>query len=200
MLIAGSIATWLSTGFAAVAAVASVVAVLVARRTVNEAAGARRDASTAHREELRQETALLESTKGAHREEMAERVEAYQRTISVQRVELLARIADGLREIGDTARSELVAEHHSFDWSPVPGILTHLDFRIAAFEALGGHVLPELRDFSRLGKMRNADRARLVGDSVTQLQKLGAVVERERITLEALDDDAQARRARERAH
>src|SRR2546429_9937787 len=97
MVVAGALSTIGSVG-SAIAAVAALVTVWFARRTVTEARESRKESSAAHVEAMRQQAELLAATRTAHEREMAERARALASELVLQRLRQLDVVADLLRQ------------------------------------------------------------------------------------------------------
>jgi hypothetical protein len=131
------------SGIAAViAASAALVTVWFAGRTVFEARRARKESSSAHSEEMRQQAALLATTTAAHEREMAERARALASELVVQRLAQLDKIAELLRETVDVGYREaqyppLKPETGPFTMTRLPGLLLRLEAAVAVAGRLG---------------------------------------------------------------
>jgi hypothetical protein len=158
-----------------VAAGAALVTVYFAKRTVAEAEQARKEASTAHIEELGEERKLLETTTSAHEAEMAARDRALATQLALQRLAQLGTITDVLREITDIARDE---EAHppprtvaGQPLSRIPSRMLQLGAALSVYERIGGPHMKEARALADLGYNAGTQLMQVLGMATTGLSE-----------------------------
>lgn len=155
--------TWLSiasTLFAAIAAVATVIAVAFARKTVTESETATQTAADQHREQLQAMNMATESqvnelrrataaSKVQHEIEMEDRARATQTAEGNRQIAQLQRVADLLVDYADTAKSELIKPAPVFTLESdgtslrvsstrLPAIYSRLKLEMTALRMYGG--------------------------------------------------------------
>jgi hypothetical protein len=134
-----------------VAALAAAVAILFAKRTVDEARASRREANDAHEHLLASHRQQLEASSAAHREEMAQRAQALASERKLEVLRQLQQIASVLVNLADGARDEAINPPARLsEISPIPltcitGILAALRATTASLDALRGPDLPQVR-------------------------------------------------------
>lgn len=109
MILLGSLGSSLagaSTVFAAVAAIATIVAVVYARKTVQESEAASKAMAKQHREQIAELKAAAAAADAASQKELLGRRIAFDHDLAIQRLAQLQRIADALTELIHVAREE----------------------------------------------------------------------------------------------
>ncbi len=153
--------------FSGIAALAALLTVIYARKTVLEAERARKEASKAHGEEMTREGQLLEATQRAHEQEMAERASAFDRDLWLQRLMQLGRVQEALSATVDATHAEIgrrgLGEPAMVGMSatPLTSAVLRLEGSLVILGRLGGPALADVR--------KVAGRARQLG---TPLQEL----------------------------
>lgn len=185
--IAASLGTWLSVGstlFAAVAAGATIVAVIYARRTVTESEEAAQAAARRHNEQLEGLDLISASAHVAHENEMRERRIAFDRDVIVRGLTQLQRVAQVLRELIDAAREERthpseritdIQPGREISSTPVQMLQVQLRIEVRILKAFGG---PDLSDVIP-GPERDDEPGglqRLWFDGVTALEKINGYI------------------------
>jgi hypothetical protein len=136
---------------AVVAALAALVTVWFARRTVMEARAGRREQHDAHTAEIHQQERLLNATVTAHEREMQERDRALAAELVLQRIAHLRGITNTLRQLSDLARDDIEYEPSTIPFTPIrltriTGAIVHLRALLAMFESLGGPPLMQAQN------------------------------------------------------
>src|SRR5260370_29647978 len=154
----------MGTVAAVVAALAALVTVIYARRTVLDGrdahrelvaaqAQARDDFATAHREQVAEQAQARAESAAAHREQMAERQHALAADISLQRLIQAGLLAEVLTAIARAAREETLTPPGPAAGSQratfIPTLQAQLRAVLALFYALGG---PRLADAAELAQ------------------------------------------------
>jgi hypothetical protein len=181
MVIADTAAT-LSTVFAAIAAGAALAAIYFASHTVKESRKASKEASDAHEAALAEQKELFQATNAGRRETVEAATHAFNRDLIAERMQTLSRIADRLREIADTARSEM--SYTLIGESPITGISVHLEVEIGLYAAMRGLGYEDVASFASRAQHKGLARATILGDALDELQKLNALVATEQALLE----------------
>ncbi|HTX07591.1 MAG TPA: hypothetical protein VME22_03210 [Solirubrobacteraceae bacterium] len=166
---ATSIVTVVSGAFTALAAVATIAAVVYARRTVGEAHLTRTESHAAHLAEIaamEQATALAaeqhkqqiselqfaaSAAYAGHEEQMAAHKEVFRHDLIVRRLVQMQRVAQVLFDLIGAAREEAVHPSQRVDLgnrrllgaTPIPALQTQLRIEVRILKALGG---PDLTD------------------------------------------------------
>jgi hypothetical protein len=161
---ATTIVTFVGAAFTTVAAMATIVAVVYARRTVSEAHAARTDSHAAHEAEMRQmerarnaaaaqhKEQLSElqvaaaATYSAHEEQMRQQEAVFQHDLTVRRLGQMQRVAQVLFELIGAAREETRHESPKYDFgngrllgaTAIPALQTQLRIEARILKALGG--------------------------------------------------------------
>lgn len=205
--------TWLSvasTLFAAIAAVATVIAVKFARKTVTESEAATRMAADQHREQLRAMKLATESqvneiqrataaSEVQHQVEMEDRARATQTAEGDRQIAQLQRVADLLVDYADTAKSELANPAPIFTLETegaslrvsstrLPAIYSRLKLEMTALHMYGGIDLtsgltePSRFDTATVGRCWN-EAQRLIAD-VAGIAQAAAVATEEQVAAE----------------
>lgn len=109
MILQASLGSWLSvasTVFASAAAVATIAAVIYARKTVNESQAATKAMADQHREQIAELKASAAASHAASQKELLERRIAFDHDLAVQRLAQLQRISEALTELIHAVREE----------------------------------------------------------------------------------------------
>jgi hypothetical protein len=141
-----------------IAALAALVTIYYASKTVAEGRKARAEASAAHGEQMAQEERLLAAHAEAQKQEMVERERTFQRELWLQRLAQLGRLQDLLWEAGDVARMEISAappriEGQPGSWTRLTGVLLRVEAALVSLELLDGPELSKIRQMA--GNCRN---------------------------------------------
>lgn len=197
MILPASFGSWLSlasTVFAAVAAVATIVAVMYARQTVNASQVATKTIGEQHREQIAELKAAGAASHTASKRELLERRIMFDHDLAVQRLRQLQRIADTLSEVIHAAREERTSSSERIvDIQPgrglsstrIPALQRQLRIEVRILKQLRGpdvnEVIPsEERDDQQAGLER------LWFDGLAALEGIGGLIE----TYEAFQPDA----------
>lgn len=201
---ATSVVTIFGAAFTAIAALATVVAVIYARKTVAEAHAARQDSHSAHEAEMEQLKRAREAAAGqheeqirelqfaaaaaysGHEEQMRQRDAVFRHDLTVRRLSQMQRVAEVLFALIGAARAETVQPSQRYDFgngralgaTPIPALQTRLRIEARILTALGG---PNLADVIP-GNERDDDRAgvqRLWTDGLMALQSIEGKIESE---------------------
>jgi hypothetical protein len=197
MILQASLGSWLSlasTVFAAVAAIATIVAVIYARKTVNESKAATKAVADQHREQIAELKASAEASHNANQKEMLERRIAFDHDLAVHRLAQLQRISEALTELIHAAREERThPSEQIIDIQPgrgvsstrIPALQRQLRIEVRILKQLGGPDLSEVipreeRDDQHGGLER------LWFDGLAALERIGGMIE----TYEVFQPDA----------
>jgi hypothetical protein len=155
-----------------VAAVAALLTVYYARATVSEARKSRREASSAHTEEMSREAQLLEATTAAHEQEMVARADALARELWLQRLTQLGKVQELLGEAVEAAHSEIGKRQLGspaivgIGSTQLSSALLRVEAALVILARLGGPVLPEVRNMAEKGRNAGASRHEVEADAV----------------------------------
>src|SRR5665647_3051360 len=141
-----------------VAALAALMTIVLARKTVAEARAGRSEARGAHLAEMDQQAVFLEATTTAHEREMQARANALASELVLQRLAQVGRVEELIGEVSDIARFEiehppLPIEGQIGTWTRITCALARLEAAIVICERLGvaggvADVLAEARKMS----------------------------------------------------
>ena len=188
MILEASLGSWLSaasTVFAAVAAIATIVAVIYARKTVNESRAATKAVADLHREQIAELKAAAAASHAAIEKEMLERRIAFDHDLAVQRLAQLQRISEALTDLIHAAREERTSpSERIMDIQPGRGISST---RIPALQRqlrIDVRILKQLRgpDLSEVIPREERDDQpagleRIWFDGVAALERIGGMIE-----------------------
>jgi len=132
------------------AVVAALLAVWYARATVRIARDARKDAATAHAEQMARLAEQLQASTKAHQQEMISRDRQLDRDLWVQRLTRLGRLQDLLGETADIGRAEIEAPPPRIHgqpgtWTRVTGALLRVEAELSILELLGCELPSDIR-------------------------------------------------------
>lgn len=156
MILAASLSGWrsaASTAFAAVAAIATIVGVIYARRTVSESRTATKAVAEQHREQMRELKASAAASHASAEKEMLERRIAFDHDLAVRRLAQLQRISEALTELIHAAREERtnpserimdIQPGRGISSTPIPALQRHLRIEVRILAQLRGPDLSEV--------------------------------------------------------
>lgn len=129
-----------------VAAVAALVTIYFARKTVLESTEARRDSHNAHVEEMAETTAATKAAAAQHRAEMDERKRTFEADIVLRRLAQLEQVSELLLHLVEVARTEYFQPPEPLrleggqvvTTTRVPAIQARLRTAVAILKKLGG--------------------------------------------------------------
>jgi hypothetical protein len=188
MILQASLDSWFSlasTVFAAVAAVATIVAVIYARKTVNESKAATKAVAEQHREQIAELKASAAASHAASQKDLLGRRIAFDHDLAIRRLEQLQRIADALTELIHAAREERtqpsaritdIQPGRAVSSTGIPALQRQLAIEVRILKQLGGPNLsevipPERRDDQQAGLQR------LWFDGLAALEQIRGMIE-----------------------
>lgn len=197
MILQASFGSWLSvasTVFAAVAAIATIVAVIYARETVRESQAATKTIVEQHREQIAELKASVAASDASSQRELLERRIAFDHDLAVQRLRQLQHIAEALTELIHAAREERTnPSERIMDIQPgrglsstrIPALQRQLRIEARILKELDGPDLSEVIPLEERDDQQ-AGLERLWFDGLVALERIGGLVE----TYEAFQPDA----------
>ena len=188
MILQASLGSWFSlasTIFAAVAAIATIVAVIYARKTVNESQAATKAMAEQHREQIAELKASAAASHAASEKELLGRRIAFDHDLAIQRLAQLQRIADALTELIHAAREERThPSERIMDIQPglalsstrIPALQRQLRIEVRILKQLRGPDLSEVIPFEERDDQQ-AGLQRLWFDGLAALERIGGIIE-----------------------